>query len=275
MSPVDRETIARVLEESGLAARPLEIHAALSSFGVVEGGAEAIVDAVVGVGSTILVPTFTDLMVDPPEHMRPSRNGWDYDDPPAAATGNGKVFDPAGDEVEARMGALARAVLADERRVRGDHPLCSFAAVGPRAHELIERQSPRRVFGPLERLAELDGAVVLIGVGLERATIVHLAEVQAGRAPFRRWANGPDGRAIAVDVGGCSRGFPRLEPALGDIVTRTRVGASEWRICDAAELVAAAAEIIRRDPEATRCDDPTCLRCPDAIAGGPLVEAAR
>ncbi len=32
-----------------------------------------------------------------------------------------------------------------------------------------------------------------------------------------------------------------------------------------------AADAIRTCPEITRCDDPACVRCADAVAGGPLL----
>ena len=46
---------------------------------------------------------------------------------------------------------------------------------------------------------------------------------------FRRWANGPDGRPMEVEVGSCSDGFGKLEPVLGPLVREARVGGSRWR----------------------------------------------
>ena len=59
--------------------------------------------------------------------------------------------------------------------------------------------------------ADRGGYVILMGVGLESMTALHLAEEMAGRRLFQRWANGPDGEAMRVSVGGCSRGFGALD----------------------------------------------------------------
>lgn len=94
---------------------------------------------------------------------------------------------------------------------------------------------------------------------------------QAGRHLFIRWAKGPDGRPIGVESGGCSAGFPRLEPVLGPLARETVVGDSRWRAFPAAEALARAAAAIRREPEITRCGE-DCRRCRDTIAGGPILD---
>jgi hypothetical protein len=132
---------------------------------------------------------------------------------------------------------------------------------------------PLHVFAPLEELARRDGAVVLMGVGLDKCTLLHLAEQQAGRRLFRRWASGEDGQPTEVESGGCSNGFPRLEPALAPLACELLVGASRWRVFPARATLEVAARAIRADPEVTRCADPACERCRDAIAGGPLLSA--
>jgi aminoglycoside 3-N-acetyltransferase len=111
--------------------------------------------------------------------------------------------------------------------------------------------------------------VLLIGVGLERMTLLHLAEERAGRALFRRWANGPDGRPMEVETGGCSEGFGKLEPALAPLARETTVGESRWRAFPARAALDVATDAIRANHEITRCDREGCLLCADAIAGGP------
>lgn len=144
----------------------------------------------------------------------------------------------------------------------------SFAAVGPVARDLIVDDG-LDVFGPLRALARLDGWVVLMGVGLNRMTLLHLAEVGAGRRPFIRWVNGPDEEPIRIGAGECSEGFPNLEPALAELVRTGRVGDSVWRAYPAARTVEAAAAAIRANPEITHCGR-DCLDCRDAMAGGPI-----
>jgi aminoglycoside N3'-acetyltransferase len=86
------------------------------------------------------------------------------------------------------MGAIAAAVVQMPGRSRGNHPICSFAAVGPHAQSLVAHQSPLAVNAPLAALADCSGYVVLMGVGLNCMTLLHLAEQQAGRNLFRHWA---------------------------------------------------------------------------------------
>jgi aminoglycoside 3-N-acetyltransferase len=99
-----------------------------------------------------------------------------------------------------------------------------------------------------------------------------LAEERAGRTLFRRWARGPDGEIRMAPVGGCSDGFDAFAPFLAPVKRETRVGASAWIAYPAAEVLAIAIRAIRRTPELTRCPDPACVRCADAVAGGPLLD---
>jgi hypothetical protein len=103
---------------------------------------------------------------------------------------------PASNEIDDDMGALPAAVLARPGRVRGDHQLSSFTAIGPLAEQLMRDQAPLHVFAPLEALTDTGGVVLLMSVGLDSTTLLHLAEQRAGRTLFRRWANGPEGTPI-------------------------------------------------------------------------------
>jgi aminoglycoside 3-N-acetyltransferase len=120
-------------------------------------------------------------------------------------------------------------------------------------------------------LVRLNGFMLLVGVELDKLTLLHLAEKEAGRRLFRRWANDPNGRAIAVEVGGCSAGFHNLEPALRSVIQVITVGQSVWKLLPAPQTLAHAIAAIRANPEITHCGDPTCERCNDAVAGGPLL----
>ncbi|MGH2350149.1 MAG: AAC(3) family N-acetyltransferase [Chloroflexota bacterium] len=272
---VTMEDVRQAVRRLGLPDRPLEVHASLRSFGWVGGGARSVVDAFLAEGCTVLVPTFSDaFFVALPPDQRPERNAIDYDRPlePWQGAAAERVFTRQSNEYDrGPMGALPGVVLDMPGRVRGDHPVMSFTAVGPLACDLADSQAPMDVYGPLRRLAELDGAVVLIGVELTRMTFLHYAEVLAGRRPFIRWANGPDGHPMEVQYGGCSKGFENLAPSLAHLERVVTVGVSHWRVYSARETLAAAAEAIRQEPEVTFCVK-RCGRCADAIADGPLVE---
>src|SRR6185437_3576094 len=146
----------------------------------------------------------------------------------------------------------------------------SFAAIGPLATKLVEGQAPRDVYAPLRALVDLGGWILLMGVGLNRMTLLHFAEMRAGRKLFLRWAYGPDSRQMGVESGGCSEGFPRLGPVLAPLAKKTLVGASHWRAFPAEATLQAATAAIQSSPEITHCADPMCGRCAAAIAGGPV-----
>ncbi len=125
---------------------------------------------------------------------------------------------------------------------------------------------------PLCALAEHSGAILLVGVGLTRMTLLHWAEQVAGRAQFRRWALDAHGRTLMVESGGCSEGFEQLAPALAPIeIARAASASSEWRCFRAADVVERAAAAIRADPGITRCSQRSCSRCHDAALGGPIL----
>lgn len=97
---------------------------------------------------------------------------------------------------------------------------------------------------------------------------LHAAQELAGRRPFRRWANGPDGQAVTVAVGGCSRGFGAFAelPVSSDAsASATVFGGRSPQGCPCSLCSG-----IRGRPELTRCDREDCTRCADAIAGGPV-----
>jgi aminoglycoside 3-N-acetyltransferase len=252
----------------GICDKPVCIHASLASFGRVEGGACAIVESFLSEGCTILAPTFTDWGVPPPAGWRLARNGSSYENMPATSIAR-PIFTINSLDIAPDMGAIPKAVLTNPNHVRGNHPLCSLTAAGPLATSLVSTQTPSDVFAPLRVLDELGGSVLLMGVGLNRMTALHLAENMAGRNAFVRWARGADGEPIPVRVGGCSEGFEKLAPALSSAEQRSHVGAGSWRLWRITDVLSAANVAIRASPEITHCANPDCIRCNDAVAGGP------
>ncbi len=268
------EDIREGAREVGLSGRAVCAHSSLRSFGWVEGGAATVVNGLLEEGCTVMVPTFSwRFGVPPPPGRRPPRNGWDYEAYEGPTSGIGRIYTPESHEIgREAMGAIPAYVLTIPGRLRGIHPLCSFAAVGPLASELISRQTPLDVFGHLKALGEMNGLVVMMGVPLTTMTLLHLAEQRAGRNSFRRWANGPDGRVMETACGGCSDGFDNFEPLVGPLAEERKVGESLWRVFIAEDVVAVAAEAIRQNPGITHCGKPECERCNDSVLGGPILD---
>ena len=130
----------------------------------------------------MLVPTasFDAFAVMPFPKQVPPRDGGSADEWQrflAAKTTSGaeaaRVFTPEVIELDRDNGAIPAAVLALPQRIRGHHPLFSFAAVGPKAPELILAQQPLHVHTPFRALVAAAGYVVLMGVGLTGMTLIH------------------------------------------------------------------------------------------------------
>lgn len=270
---VTKQDLQQALRALNLSGQVVCLHSSLSSFGRVAGGAKNVVEAFLEVNCTILVPTFSSAFaINPPEQLKFERNGWNYNNTNSWRD-DGRIYTPESIEIDSDMGAIPEAVISLPGHVRGDHPLDSFTAVGQRAHELVAGQTPSNVYAPLRALIGMRGFVLLMGVGLERMTLLHLAEKEAGRTLFRRWALDRQGQPMAVEVGGCSEGFGKLEPNLFAVMRTTNVGSSLWKLFPAEAALNCAAAEIRVNPQVTHCEAKTCERCNDAVAGGTILSA--
>lgn len=158
----DAQAVRQGLKKLRLSGRAVCVHSSLRSFGRLHGGAAAFVDACLDERCTVVVPTFSwsAFAVAAPIELRPSRNGTDYAWTPSPARRD--PYTPASRELDAdAMGAIPSVVLNRGDHRRGNHPLCSFAAVGPTAGELLDGQSWTDTYAPLRELAAREGAVLL------------------------------------------------------------------------------------------------------------------
>ncbi len=177
--------LANAADELAPPGRPLIVHASLRSFVTpIAGGADTLLDVLLRRGRTVMVPAFTEPQfgLAAPAAMRPVRNGIDYTTLPAVPPlPEGALYAAGCGLINPGLGVLPAALISRPGAVRGEHPLNSFAALGPLADELIAAQSPANVYGPIRELAARTGLIFLIGVGLNRMTALHLAEQQSGR----------------------------------------------------------------------------------------------
>ncbi|MCX7772610.1 MAG: AAC(3) family N-acetyltransferase [Clostridia bacterium] len=158
----------------------LFVHTSLKSLGFVVGGSETVIRAlleIVGEEGTLMMPSQTWKNLDPstgvhweePEEWWPIiRENWPaYDKKVTPAIGMGVV---------AEMFAKWPGVF------RSDHPARSVAAVGKHAEYLTKDHDLSNIFGegsPVDKLYKLDGYILLIGVGHNKNTSLHLAEMRA------------------------------------------------------------------------------------------------
>ena len=265
---VTKDDVKKAIVEVGLNGKIVCIHSSLSSFGEVAGGADTVIDAFLEEGCTVLTPSFSyDYCLLPVERIK--QNGIDYD--AEHFEPNGKIYNTKTTDIASDMGAIPRAMVNRAGRIRGYHPTNSFVAIGPKAESLINGQTPEEIYAPFEKMMELNGYIIMMGVGLTKMTAIHHAEKLSGRNLYINWALDENKNTIRIREGSCSEGFDKLDSTVEKYEKQITVGNSLWRIFPIKETVHACAEAIRQDSSITHCDDTNCLRCNDMQKGGPIL----
>lgn len=162
------------------------MHISMRRIGWIDGGAETLVAAihkVAGHNCTIAVPTHTTINSKTSRAFRNATRGM-TDEQVEQFHQQLPGFDPNSPSSE--MGRFADYVLQHHDAVRSSHPLVSFAALGPRAKPLMAVHRLESHLGnesPLAALYRADASLVLLGVGYEACSALHLAEYRLDRPP--------------------------------------------------------------------------------------------
>ena len=181
MKPITKREIKEAFAQVGLKpGTAVMVHTSLSAIGYVCGGAQTVIEALtetVGPEGTIMMPTQSWKNLDPEdgvhagveeEYWQIIRDSWPAYDKRITPTNT--------------MGAVAEMFRSWPGAIRSDHPARSVAAWGKNAEYLVSNHDLSNIFGddsPIGRLYELDGSVLLIGVGYDKNTSIHLADARA------------------------------------------------------------------------------------------------
>jgi aminoglycoside 3-N-acetyltransferase len=237
--PVTTDAIVDGLHEVGVEpGDTVLVHASLSAFGWVCGGAPAVVDALqeaVTETGTVVMPTHS------PGNMEPSN----MQHPPVPEDWYETIretmppYRPARTPTQG-MGAVAECFRSYPGVTRSDHPQHSFAAWGADAAAVTDDHALEYSLGehsPLARVYDRDGDVLLLGTTHATNTSIHLAEYRAdldlgdsetGSAVLvdgdREWVPWTDVDFDDGDFPECGRAFERDHP---DAVDHTTIGAAD------------------------------------------------
>lgn len=166
-------------------------------------------------------------------------------------------LDPATTPVAADLGVTADIFRRQPGVRRSAHPF-AFAALGPRAEAITADPlplPPHRRESPVGRVHELDGQILLLGVGHDANTMIHLAEVLA-QVPYgvpKQCTIAIGGRHVRVDYAENDHCCQRFALADGwlrarDFQREGHVGQAHARLMNARDVVGVVCEQLARDP---------------------------
>lgn len=250
-------SLIEAFQPLGLQKKAVIAHASLRAFGFIEGGADALVTALLYSTGGLMMPSHTYKPLFTPD-SGPANNAVNY----ARAQQWNRLVEPFRPEMPAdvMMGVTAEQLRQRPQAQRSSHPLLSFTGVN--VQPLLATQTLADPFAPLLALANADGWCLLLGVDHSANTSIHLAEKLAGRRQFTRWARLEDGSTLTCPgFPGCSAGFDALAPEMEPFTIRLTVGSAQIQAFPLRALITRAYEIVKKDPLALLCQRPDCERC--------------
>lgn len=181
-TPLTQESLGESWRELGLSVgSKIIVHSSLSSLGWVCGGSVAVIRSlmdVVTADGLIVMPAHSSENSEPSYWQNPAvpKEWWPIirDHQPA--------FNPLWTPTRG-MGAIAELFRTLLGVSRSHHPTTSFCAWGKHSEEVTDQQPmshPMGEFSPLATLYDLDAQVLLVGVGWQSNTSLHLAEERSG-----------------------------------------------------------------------------------------------
>jgi aminoglycoside 3-N-acetyltransferase len=256
--PHTRDTLAQDLRKMGFKKGDvLMVHSSLKSIGWVEGGADAVIDAILSVigekEGVLFVPTLTATF---------------------AAAGWSELCKYAWDpkETPSRVGAITDALWRRPNACRSDHPTHSLAAIGRNAQELVEghggNASTFDKNGPYGKYVRMGATILFIGTGMGCNTTLHVAEDWA-ELPYMDQNAGAkakkDGQVVEVPLRMSPNGhrsFYAKDEASPAVKLFYGLGqVREEKLGDAKVQIIAAQDVINGMMKTYYNDDPAFLLC--------------
>lgn len=188
-----KETLRQQLHSLGVReGDTIIVHSSLKAMGWIAGGAQAVVEALqetVTTDGTIVMPAQSADNSDPVYWMMPPVPE-EWHEPIRQSM---PAYDPNITHLRG-MGEIANCFHRHPKTIRSPHPSHSFMAWGKHAREWMEEHPLKDSFGlssPLGKMMQHPVKIVLIGVGYDSCTALHLAEYLAPGLTFS-----PQGAAI-------------------------------------------------------------------------------
>ncbi len=254
IAPRTRDSLAEDLRAIGLGpGMTVIVHCALSKLGWVNGGAVALIQALMDAltpEGTLVMPAHSGNLSDPKYWCNPPvPESWQQTIRDTMPAYEPEITPTSG------IGTVPELFRKFPGVLRSNHPALSFTAWGKHAEVITKGHRLEYSLGdgsPLARIYDLDGHVLLIGVGHDRNTSIHLAEYRAKARPLQRQGAPVLENGISVwkeydDIEVDSDCFPDIGGAfeLTHPIVKGMVGSAECRLMRQRPLVDFAVEWFR------------------------------
>ncbi|PUA26626.1 MAG: hypothetical protein B0W54_23070 [Cellvibrio sp. 79] len=266
-----KQDIVNFIIENQLEGQVLSVHMAIRSLGEIDGGLDLLIDTFLDHNCTIMGPTHSWNFLLNAEENRIlfnnklksfSEREWDFQ--AIKKYSSEDLFHVSYTQADKELGFFSSYLARHPARKRSNNPLGSFCAIGPKAEEIVWGEN--HFYQPLKKLVELNGKVLLIGVDIEKMTLIHSIKEKAGSHMLMRWVKSGDNELSWVAGGGCSAGFKKLKPYLHKLASETTLGQATVKIINAREVEQALLPVLQREvSNFPACDDSSCILCQEAL----------
>lgn len=245
---LSQEKLISFITENNLSNRIISLHSSFRSLGGFEGDVSEFCSIFLDHGCTLMVPahSWENALARPLSSTPTIQSRWDYSH--IMSTG----FNPDSTVVDSDKGIITTYLMTHPRRVRSNNPLGSFIAVGPSAEELLKETDGYHT--QFERLTELDGTIVLLGIDCSKMSYIHYVKELCGISLVYRWVHTEEGEKWLLG-GGCSKNFGDLAPLLKPVTAFTELGDASVQILQAREVLPLLKDHFERNGDTTRCKE--------------------